>query len=389
MPLPGLEEGRSALGRSLLERKDLTADWVPSFVAVPRAPFLPELMWPYDMDSGTTVTADLRDDPAAWFAHADTDVPIVTQWDDGTSDRPGTVPTSSASMPSVVFRMLRDLDVHAGHRVLEIGTGTGWNAALLADRLGPENVVTVEIDPAVAAAARDRLAAFGLPVLVVERDGELGDEAGAPYDRVIATAGLRRVPPAWIEQVRPGGLVVAPWGTHYGNQDAIVRLTVADDGASASGRFTGPVEFMKLRAHRLPFAGHAVYVPDGVTGAARSTTTVTEDDLLGGGRFAATSFAVGLRVRDCFHQAAPKRDGARPVWFYGLTDRSWACVMFRDGHEEADVWQSGARKLWDEVVAALDWWRASGEPGYERFGLIVTADGRRAWLDRSSESWEV
>lgn len=389
MTLAGLEEGRSALGRSLLERKDLSSDWVPSFAAVPRTPFLPELMWPYDMDSGTTVAAHMLDDPAVYFRYADADVPIVTQWDDGASDGPGKVATSSASMPSVVFRMLRELDVTAGQRVLEIGTGTGWNAALLAHRLGHDNVVSIEIDSNVAFAARARLAAFGLPVLVLARDGELGDEPGSPYDRIIATAGLRRIPAAWIRQTRPGGLIVAPWGTHYGNQDAIVRLAVADDGASASGRFVGPVEFMKLRAQRLPFAGHPEYVPDGVAGADRSTTSVTEHELLGNDRFAVNSFAIGLRVRHCFQQAAAKREGARPVWFYGLTDRSWACVMFRDGQTDADVYQSGPRNLWDEVLGALRWWRASGEPGYERLGLTVTAEGQRAWLDRPAETWEL
>ncbi|WP_425264610.1 methyltransferase domain-containing protein [Streptomyces curacoi] len=325
------------------------------------------------MDSGTTVTVDLRDEPSLWFSYADADVPIVTQWDDGKAEGRGNVPTSSASMPSVVFRMLRDLDVQAGQRVLEIGTGTGWNAALLAHRLGHDNVVTIEIDSAVATAARDRLARCGLPVLVLARDGEEGDEPGAPYDRIIATAGLRSIPPAWIAQAWPGGLIVAPWGTHYCAQDAVVRLEVAEDGKHAEGRFTGPVEFMKLRSHRLPFAGHDVYVPHGVTGADRSTTSVTVDQLLGD-RFAVSSFAVGLRVRDCYRQAAAERDGARPVWFYGLTDKSWACVMFRDGQDEAQVWQSGPRRLWDEVAAALDWWQQAGEPGYDRFGLTVTAD---------------
>ncbi len=67
------------------------------------------------------------DDPEAWYAYADSDCPIVTQWDDGdhTGTAPGTVSTSSASMPSVVFRMLRDLDVRRGHRVLEIGLERG------------------------------------------------------------------------------------------------------------------------------------------------------------------------------------------------------------------------------------------------------------------------
>ncbi|MGW0912810.1 methyltransferase domain-containing protein [Streptomyces sp. NPDC002784] len=389
MTFTGLDEGRSELGRSLLERKVLTSDWIPSFTAVPRADFLPELMWPYDMDSGTTVAVDWRQEPELWRSYADLDMPIVTQWDDRTGEERGEVPTSSVSMPSVVFRMLRDLDVRAGQRVLEIGTGTGWNAALLAHRLGADNVVSIEIDATVAAAARDRLACLGLWPQVLSRDGVEGDEPGAPYDRIIATAGLRSVPPAWISQVRPGGLILAPWGTHYTNQDALVRLQVAEDGKSASGAFTGPVEFMKLRSHRLPFAGHDLYVPDGVSGADRSTTDVTEEQLLGGDQFAVSSFAVGLRVRDCYRQVAAERNGSRPVWFYGLGDRSWACVMLRDGDAEAQVWQSGPRRLFDEVTAALDWWRKAGEPGYERFGLTITQDSQRAWLDQPTEAWDI
>jgi len=389
MTLTGVEEERSALGRSLLERKYLTSDWMPAFIAVPRARFLPDLMWPYDMETGTTIAVDRRDEPTLWAAYANADVPIVTQWDDGAGTGRGSVPTSSASMPSVVFRMLSALGVEAGHRVLEIGTGTGWNAALLALRLGVDGVTSIEIDPTVAETARGRLAAEELLCTVLTRDGADGDETGAPFDRIIATAGVRQIPPAWLRDAAPGGRIVAPWGTHFSNEDALVRLDVAEDRASASGRFLGPVEFMKLRSQRSPFAGHQVYVPDGVSSADRSTTTVTEEQLLGTGRFAVTRFALGLRVHDCHHQAAPAREGARPVWFYGLTDRSWACVMFRDGQAKAQVWQAGPRRLWDEVSAALAWWRAAGEPGYERFGLTVTAHGQRAWLDRPTEAWDI
>ncbi|OQD51892.1 protein-L-isoaspartate(D-aspartate) O-methyltransferase [Streptomyces phaeoluteigriseus] len=391
MTLSGVaEEGRAALGRSLLERKVLTSDWLPAFTAVPRTEFLPELIWPFDMDTGVTVAVDLRDEPSLWFSYAHADVPILTQWDDGARQGRGQVPTSSASMPSVVFSMLRDLDVQPGQRILEIGTGTGWNAALLAHRVGGrDNVVSLEVDAGVAAAARDRLARVDAGVLVISRDGEHGDQPGAPYDRIIATAGVRRIPSAWISDVRPGGLILAPWGTHFTNMDAVARLTVAEDGRRGEGRFTRPVEFMKLRGQRSLFAGHEVYVTDGVEAADRSTTTVTEPELLGEGRFAAGPFAVGLRVRDCHHQAAEKRDGARPVWFYGLTDRSWACVMFTDGQPEAQVWQSGPRRLWDEVAAALAWWRAADEPGFERFGLTATATGQQAWLDRPADAWDI
>lgn len=81
-------------------------------------------------------------------------------------------------------------------------------------------------------------------------------------------------------------------------------------------------------------------------------------------------------------------DGARPVWFYGLTDRSWACVMFRDGGT-ARVWQSGPRRLWDEAEAAYRWWEREGRPGHERFGLTVTAGRQTVWLDEPERSWPV
>ncbi len=93
-------------------------------------------------------------------------------------------------------------------------------------------------------------------------------------------------------------------------------------------------------------------------------------------------------MRDCVHVVAEKREGARPVWLYGLGDRSWACVLSRDAGT-ASVWQSGPRRLWDEAEAAHQWWRDRGEPGHERFGLTVTAEGQSAWLDDPADPWPV
>ncbi|WP_307835414.1 methyltransferase domain-containing protein [Streptomyces adelaidensis] len=372
--------------------KTSASDWAPAFAAVPRSAFLPDVMWPFDMDTGRSVTVGKADDPEAWRAYADADVPIVTQWDDGEGDGldPGRLATSSASMPSVVFSMLRDLDVRPGHRVLEIGTGTGYNAALLAHRLGVADVVSMEVDGGVAATARAALRRFGMPVEVVTGDGFLGHVAGAPYDRIIATCGLRAIPYAWVEQARPGGVIVVPWGTDYVRQDAVVRLVVDDDGARASGRFTGPVEFMKLRAQRRAWPRHGDYVPaEGVAGAGvSSTTTLAEGDFVRD-RFDVLRFALGLRVPACLCAVADKRDGVRPVWLYGLSDRSWACVLFREGRSTATVHQGGPRRLWDETEAAHAWWKERGEPGFERFGLTVGADGTRAWVDEPSASWPV
>ncbi|WP_432013675.1 methyltransferase domain-containing protein [Streptomyces cucumeris] len=383
------ERGRPALGRALLESEAMSPDWAPAFEAVPRSAFLPDLIWPHDMETGQSLAVDKASDPKMWQGYADSNIPIVTQWDDGrhSDSAPGQEPTSSASMPSVVFSMLRALDVLPGSRVLEVGTGTGWNAALLAHRLGEANVITVEVDEAVAASARAALGRFGLPAKVVHGDGFQGYPEGVPYDRIIATCGLRSIPFAWVEQSRPDGVIVAPWGTHFTHQDAVARLVVSPDGAYASGLFTGPVEFMKLRAQRRPPVTHAEYVPGSVADGDETSTEITEEEFVRD-RFDAHRFALGLRVPDCCHIVAGKREGARPVWFYGLTDRSWACAMFRDG-AAARVWQGGPRRLWDEAEEAHRWWVGHGEPDHSRFGLTVSPQGHQAWLDKPSDAWPV
>lgn len=122
------------------------------------------------------------------------------------------VATSSASAPGVIAAMLEDLDVQPGHRILEIGAGTGYNAALLAHLAGPDGeVTTIDIDPDVVREARENLAAVGHQgVSVVCGDGEFGHADHAPYDRIIVTAGAWDLPPAWADQLSPGGRLVVP-----------------------------------------------------------------------------------------------------------------------------------------------------------------------------------
>ncbi|MFG3254597.1 methyltransferase domain-containing protein [Streptomyces sp. NPDC048172] len=371
--MTGTSLGWQTLVRDLRGSGVLSDDWAAAFTAVPRAGFLPDRVWPFRQESGTYSVADRAEDPDAWQRWAESDVPLVTQWDDGghTGSGPGRVSTSSASMPSVVARMLDQLEARPGMRILEIGTGTGWSAALLAHRFGSRGVTSVEVDEAVAARARTALRGAGLAPNVRAADGLKGCPEGAPYDRIIATCGLREIPAAWLEQARPGGVILAPWGTDYSSQDALVRLVVSADGTSASGRFTGPAQFMKARSQRLRQPPHAAYVPDFPGDATRTSTRLTADDLGDGDPYDVAGFAIGLRVPACAHTVHRQTDGTTAFWFYGLTDKSWAVAAFPSG----DVHQSGPRRLWDEVESAFRWWDGQGRPSYERLSLTVTSDG--------------
>ncbi|MCD9196206.1 protein-L-isoaspartate(D-aspartate) O-methyltransferase [Streptomyces albireticuli] len=376
------EVGPSGLASALVEAGALQSDWLPSYRAVPRDMFVPARVWP-GIPAGTEQShvVDRDTDPDAWLKAVYSDIPLTTQWDDGqhTADEIGTMPTSSNSRPLMVFSMLADLDVRDGQRALEIGTGTGWNAGLLSHRLGGENVVSVEFDAEVAKGASENLRNAGLSPLVIVGDGRLGYAGGAPYDRVIATCSIGEVPRAWIEQTVTGGVILAPWAALYGGE-AIVRLTV--DGETASGPFTRPSAFMRLRQHRADFPAHDTYLKgvawpaDGI----RSTSALSPASV----RDWVVQFAIGLQVPGAFwsvERSDEENPEAYTLWTYDADSDSWASADYEPGADSFEVVQSGPRKLWDETEAAYRWWVGQGRPDFERFGLTVSSEGERAWLD--------
>jgi protein-L-isoaspartate(D-aspartate) O-methyltransferase len=121
-------------------------------------------------------------------------------------------PLSSSSQPAIMAVMLGQLALERGQRVLEIGAGTGYNAALIAHLVGgPGSVTTIEVDPDIAARATAHLAATGFSrVTVVCGDGVFGSREGAPYDRIIVTAGTGDLAPAWRKQLADRGRLVVP-----------------------------------------------------------------------------------------------------------------------------------------------------------------------------------
>jgi protein-L-isoaspartate(D-aspartate) O-methyltransferase len=229
----------------------------------------------------TAVAAALRDVPRHLFLpglppeSAYRDDAIVTKRDaDGQ-------PISSSSQPAIMAIMLDQLDLGPGLRVLEIGAGTGYNAALMSHIVGRAGtVVSVDIDSEVAAQARDHLAGAGYPdVTVVAADGAAGYPPSAPYDRVIATVGVSDLAPPWLDQMSPGGRIVVPLDLR-GIQLAVAFEHAAPESPEGPRETAGghwrsasltPCGFMRMRG---PLAGPertvllapglSVMLPDGL-----------------------------------------------------------------------------------------------------------------------------
>lgn len=240
-----LQEG---LVDSLQEKKAiLTAGVEAAFRAVPRHLFLP----------GIPIEKAYQDQV------------IVTRINRGTV-------ISSASQPSIVAMMLEQLQLRSGEHVLEIGAGTGYNAALMAHIVGPRgSVTTLDIDEDIVAEARTSLHTAGYShVHVLRRDGFFGYPQRAPYDKIILTVSASDLAPAWMEQLREGGCLLLPlningpqlsialrkWGGYY-EQDSVVACGFIDlRGTMTEKRSTliaRPQPDLLVLTHNRAFSGDA------------------------------------------------------------------------------------------------------------------------------------
>jgi methyltransferase of ATP-grasp peptide maturase system len=361
---------RARLVRTL-QSAGLLADpaWRVAFADVPRHVFLPRFFRPNG--DGRWVAIGSAD--PEWLDRIYGDQVLITQLDDDptrwqTARTTGPVfgvPTSSSSQPAIMAVMLDVLDVRPGQRVLEIGTGTGYNAALLCHRLGEDAVHSVDIDADLSALARDRLAECGYAPTCVAADGAGGHAAGAPYDRVLATCSVATIPLPWLDQTVPGGLVVTTLHRPLGA--GLVRIT-AGEGPTGQGRVLAEDgRFMPLRAHRLATAAR----PDPTEGVHRSTP-LTADVLVN--HRSTFEFYAGLHLP----AAGATVDADGSVWLID-PDGSWAKHTGDAGRYQ--VWQGGPRNLWDVVEAAHEQWLALGSPTRARFGITVDPDHQDLWLD--------
>lgn len=337
------------LDRVLARGVRVSPGWRAAFLAVPRHVFVPR----FYRDAGGRLdgVVDAADPRWMWEVYADE--PLVTRrrripLPDGGSDY---VATSSSSQPTVIAVMLGLLGAEPGMSVLEIGTGTGYNAAILCHRLGDGQVTSIDLDPGLVDEARARLAAIGYRPDLRSGDGTAGVPDRAPFDRIVVTCAVDDFPPAWIAQLADGGRLVAP----LVEGGALTVLT-----KTAPDRLEGRVD--EECAFFMPL---------------RSTLDTDRTE------------------RHIWRQAVPERAGTPqgvPVEALGDLDfRLWLSLTVRHvqfAHEPGapplPVGRGDEPVDPAEVRAAWEAFLAAGRPDRTRYGVTVTPSGGWIWLDGTS-----
>ncbi|TDO67220.1 methyltransferase of ATP-grasp peptide maturase system [Kribbella sp. VKM Ac-2571] len=360
-------------------------EWRAAVEEVPREEFIPEFFAKIDRMDGPTLWDPIsaeRSGAERWLRLAYDDLSHVTQLNGqitpaDVADPVDGNPTSSSTMPSLVVRMWEDLEVVDGNRVLEVGTGTGYSTALGCHRLGESNLTSVEVDPEVAERARRALARAGYHPRLIVGDGEEGSFDGTPYDRIIATCSFRYVPRAWLQQSKPGTIILVTLSGWLGGT-GLVKLTVTGD-ETAEGQFLpGYVGFMPARAH----SPEPVVIPDLSEGADLRETELGPDVLT---TYGPGQLVAQLAVPEAQHISfGPGSDF--PEHLLVQADDSYAAFIGVPGGWTIE--QGGPQRLWDQVESAVASWRASGEVDIQAFRVTVAPDEQRVHIP-GGQSWRL
>lgn len=351
--------------------------WREAFGVVPRHMFVPR----FHTATGEVVDGTNAADTERWLDEVYADTVLITQTRQ-VGNGP-VLPTSSSTMPGIMAWMLEALDVQDGHRVLEVGTGTGYNAALLSHRLGDHNVASVDLDPDLVSAAGARLAQLGYRPTLVAGDGADG-VPGDTFDRIVCTAAVDHVPPAWIEQLTPGGRIVTDMRGPIGG--ALATLTLTDHGV-VEGRFSSyRAAFMPLRPKLDDPAGPGNFslpVTIDTRDGHQSSTTINPADEV----FSDRAFRFFLQL----HLAGTGVGGFTPTegdpyMLAANTSGAWLMVSTSpDDDGTYRVQQGGGVRVWDTVEAAHQLWSPLDKPAIDRFGVSATTEPHTqyVWLDTS------
>ncbi|MBR8742463.1 protein-L-isoaspartate(D-aspartate) O-methyltransferase [Nocardiopsis sp. MG754419] len=355
--------------------------WELAFTDIPRHLFLPGR---FVLDDGRG-EVDRWDDEERWLEAAYADEGVTVGHHPG-AGRGGARATGPVCSPSRAADLLVRADLTRGMQVLEIGTGSGYCTALLSGFLGEEAVTSVEIDIERAEHARVNLLGAGFAPSVVGGDGAVGRAARAPFDRVLSSVPIVRVPSAWAAQCLPGGRILTRWGWSF-SRDLVADLRVGVDGR-ARGRFAiaRPCGPTLSGYHEAALISR--FVRPGTEERTR-TCALDARDLTD----ESSALCCGLALPGVHRIVRPAMLGSDlrvAVYLIDPVSGSWA--LGSTGAEAPGgilTRQRGPRMLFDEWERVHRCWQEAGRPVLSRFGVTATPVGQTIWLDDETSVWAV
>ncbi|MEV7866637.1 protein-L-isoaspartate O-methyltransferase [Streptomyces sp. NPDC088124] len=295
-----------------------------------------------------------------------------------TGSRRGGSMTAMSSTMGMTADLLQLLDLRPGQRVLDVGTGAGVTAAVVCFVCCHDRVVTLDIDPHVTAAARERLPALGYEPTAATGDGTTGWPDAGPYDRIIVSFAVRRVPTALVEQLAPGGRALMTLGTSSPSWPGLVVIDKRPDGTVEA----------ELRAVEFGHRAGAGFDRLFLTAAFRDTITTADGPTQRTRVAPPADTARGMWLAlDALHPGLVRHFGAEDLAIGAPECGSWMRVR-AVGPRQWDVTTCGPRDIWAEIQDAAARWRAAGEPPAYRIHLD-TDDVQRATSPNGALTWQL
>lgn len=373
-----------ALVTTLKNKDDLTSPLLEdAFRNVPRHPFIEQF---YRCDIRDRRVEWQRMDQAsvrdkeAWLQAIYANNPLVTAFD-ATGN-----PTSSSSSPGAMALMLEALQPRPGLRILEIGTGTGYNAALLARIVGdPHLVFSVEINAELARRAQEKLdQVAGAGITIYAGNGLNGYEPGAPYDRIIATGSYHKVPFAWLDQLRTGGIIMMNLRRPLGSS-AFLKIQKMGSQRAAHGVFLQGSDFMDLQDANYPLFTVPTLVSEYLSRVVTAQIPFSHNEfdpsLLWDHKM---NFALQLVFPQMYFFSIQ----ANPMLPCLVDVTSDTMLVFHPA-EPDDSWVvevRGEPRIWEKVSQTYQLWMNAGQPDISEYVLEIDDMGKQyAAFSRTNE----
>lgn len=278
-------------------------------------------------------------------------------------------PDVSSSQPDIMAKMIRSLTLQPGKRVLEIGTGTGYNAAILSQIVGNQNVVTIDVNSALLDAARVRLErTVGYGVTVLHTDGRNLPEALGKFDAIVVTASHQTVEPSWILALAPRGRLILNWNRSFSKVFLELEKSGEHELIGNVAGYSG--DFMGLHS------GEGVPI-------LTCPTWDRETPLLESRDFrdeVVRNFDFGffLQIHIPTLSLHRYRKKSSEVYYYAVRDNSCRIVYFSTSI-------TGEASLWEEIKQVYEKFITLGRPKRKRLSLKVDQNSTMTFFYEGSE----